>query len=331
MPVRLLSLIRVLVPLALLAALFFFVDIGNGWRLLADASPGPVLAALLIVQLQTVLAAVRWRMTANSLGQKLALSRAISEYYGASLLNLTLPGGISGDVVRVIRNREGVDGGASWERPAQAVLLERASGQVVFAAVAAAGMMLWTFEPASGLPDAAREKLRLLALVATSLLVAAGGVMLFARELVPGFVLRFGKSAFLVVQRPRDAVLQIALSLAVVAAHLAVFALASRAIGAPIDVKQSLLLVPPVLLTMILPVSVGGWGVREVAAAAMWPLAGFSPAEGVAASVLYGLVSTAGALPGLFAFGSALSLRLPWHRSPLHGSAPPVVDEERRA
>ena len=50
---------------------------------------------------------------------------------------------------------------------------------------------------------------------------------------------------------------------------------------------------------MLLPVTVSGWGLREGAAAALFPLAGLTAAEGLAASVAFGVVLLVIALPGI--------------------------------
>ncbi len=55
---------------------------------------------------------------------------------------------------------------------------------------------------------------------------------------------------------------------------------------------------PWVLLAMAIPLSVAGWGIREGAAALVWQAAGLDAAEGVAASVSYGLVVLLSTLPG---------------------------------
>ena len=57
---------------------------------------------------------------------------------------------------------------------------------------------------------------------------------------------------------------------------------------------------PLILLTMLIPVTISGWGLREAAAAALLPLAGFVASEGLATSVAFGLVLLATSLPGIF-------------------------------
>ena len=62
-------------------------------------------------------------------------------------------------------------------------------------------------------------------------------------------------------------------------------------------------LVAPVLVTMLLPVTVAGWGLREGAAAALWHAVGLTAADGVAISVAYGLLVLVSSLPGLLFLG----------------------------
>jgi uncharacterized membrane protein len=50
---------------------------------------------------------------------------------------------------------------------------------------------------------------------------------------------------------------------------------------------------------MLVPLSVAGWGYREGAAAAVFPLIGASAAAGVSASVVFGAVMLGASLPGL--------------------------------
>ncbi|MEN3791633.1 lysylphosphatidylglycerol synthase transmembrane domain-containing protein [Fulvimarina sp. MAC3] len=301
-------LLRIFVPLALLAGLLSVVDVRAAFNLVIGASPVPLIVALALVQVQIVLAAVRWRLTALSIGQHLGLKRAIFEYYGASLLNLVLPGGVSGDMVRIARNHHDEHGKGDLERSAHAVILERASGQLAFALVAALGLAIWAMTGGDA-PDEAATGVKTIALIIAGIVAVLLVIATVAHGRVRKALQRFGAALRLAFLRPKQAVYQLVLSFALVTAYLAVFGLASYAIGAPLDLYQILLFVPPVLLTMLVPVSVGGWGVREAAAAALWPLAGYAPSEGVAASMLYGLVSTAGALPGLFAFDFPNPLR----------------------
>ena len=86
----------------------------------------------------------------------------------------------------------------------------------------------------------------------------------------------------------------------IVATYLVTYWCCGRALGADISAITVITVVPAVLMAMLLPVSIAGWGLREMAAAALWPLAGMSAADGIAIATLYGLVVLTGSLPGAF-------------------------------
>jgi hypothetical protein len=91
-------------------------------------------------------------------------------------------------------------------------------------------------------------------------------------------------------------------SAVVVATYLGVFAVlalgAGYWAGAP-EILTLMALCSLLLLAMAVPVSVAGWGVREGAAALLWPLVGLPPEQGVALSVGYGLAVLVSSLPGI--------------------------------
>lgn len=256
-----------------------------------------MLAGLALVQLQIIGSALRWRMTSRALGQPLALSRAVGEYYLATWVNQTLPGGMTGDAARVVRNRDS----------AASVVLERMAGQLALGGVTLAGLAAWSLAGDVALPPAARS----LSLGLVVLLAGASALLIAWPRLVSrvaggrarAALGRVGPAVHRAWWADRAWLSQGAASLGIVAMYLGLFAVAGLALGAPLTPLALLTVVPLALLTMLLPVSVGGWGVREAAAAALWPLVGLSAETGVATSILYGLLSLAGAAPALFWVG----------------------------
>ena len=71
------------------------------------------------------------------------------------------------------------------------------------------------------------------------------------------------------------------------------------------------MIAPIVLLAMLLPISVAGWGVRETAAAGVWVALGWPAVEGVAVSVAYGALCLITSLPG-----AVISSLLPMRQAP---------------
>jgi uncharacterized membrane protein YbhN (UPF0104 family) len=224
-------------------------------------------AAFALAGLTTVCCAYRWRIVARGLGVELPLSTAVAAYYRSIFLNVTLPGGVLGDVHR------GVSHGL------RAVVWERSAGQVVQVVLTVAVLLVLASPVRPVMP-----------FVALGLLAAAAGVALAIRGR-PARDLRDGLLA-------RRAWPAIALASAlVVAGHGVTFLIAARTAGVTAPVSQVLPLALLVLLLAALP-NVGGWGPREGAAAWAFAAAGLGASLGVATAVVYGVMVLAASLPG---------------------------------
>jgi uncharacterized membrane protein YbhN (UPF0104 family) len=98
---------------------------------------------------------------------------------------------------------------------------------------------------------------------------------------------------------------QLLTSLAVLGTYLTVFVLLALGMGLATD-GTSLLLTAALclllLLAMVVPITVSGWGVREGAAALLWPAAGLPAEQGVAISIGYGALIFLASWPGALVF-----------------------------
>jgi uncharacterized membrane protein YbhN (UPF0104 family) len=283
-----------MLAILLLMLIAWAVDLQATYTLFRNTQWQWVIACLLLVQVQVVISAIRWRVTAGRLGQYLSVPRAVREYYLATLGNLSLPGGVAGDAARIYRNRRP----AGVRIVAQVVMIERLAGQVALVTVAIAGWLLWPAMLQVAVPVLAGKLL--LAALAFALLMALLAWLLagFAASRIARFVRSFGPALYRTWVAQRQWLVQGVLSLGIVATYLLVFAACALALQQPMSVVAILSIVPLVLLSMVIPLSIGGWGIREAVAATLWPMAGLSPEAGVATSVLYGLVSMLGTIPG---------------------------------
>ena len=270
--------LRVLVPLLPLGLIWHHLDGAAALGLLAGADLGLIVLALVLLHVQIVASALRWRVTAAQLGQPLGRRQALAEYYLAALANIALPGGVLGDAGRAVRARGAVGVRAS----AQAVVIERLMGQILLFAVLVPGLMLWAL-PGRG---------PVLAGVA-AVALASWAALRWGPQPARDFAAASWR-AWAPVWRT-----QLGLSVIVLASLVGAFAACSAAVGAPLAAGATMVLVPLTLVAMLLPISVGGWGLREGAAVVLWPVAGFSAEAGVAASIAFGLTALAAALPGL--------------------------------
>jgi hypothetical protein len=97
---------------------------------------------------------------------------------------------------------------------------------------------------------------------------------------------------------------QVGTSVLVFLTYMAVFMLMATGMDLFADGTPWLLVValcPLLLLAMVMPVTVSGWGVREGVAAILWPLVGLPAEQGVALSVGYGAAVFLVSLPGALA------------------------------
>ncbi|WP_105440086.1 lysylphosphatidylglycerol synthase transmembrane domain-containing protein [Neorhizobium sp. T25_13] len=304
---RFLKLIGLSAAFALLIAVILRFDPQRIAASLASADPAYISAGLILVQVQIVLSALRWRFTAARLGQHLGIGKAIGDYYLGTLLNQFLPGGVAGDAVRAVRNQAHGDGG--WKVPVRAVLFERVAGQGVFFVIATFGVMLWPLLGGAAIPENLRHILSGFALFAAGLAIVFLLLLrLPPRRLQP--LLAALKAALAqVFLRDRAWIVQTLFSLVIVASYIAMFMLASAAVGAPLPALAAVTAIPLCLLMMLIPVTIAGWGAREAAAAALWPLFGYAASDGVAASILYGILALVGAAPGMVFILAALFSR----------------------
>jgi len=90
----------------------------------------------------------------------------------------------------------------------------------------------------------------------------------------------------------------VAASVAAMTGHVATFLVAARAAGATASLVELLPLAMLVLLAMAVPLNVAGWGPREGVAAWVFGAAGLGAGQGVATTVVYGVMVFVAGLPG---------------------------------
>jgi uncharacterized membrane protein YbhN (UPF0104 family) len=273
---------------------------------------GPALAlAGGLAALSTACCAWRWKIVAGGLRVKLSLPAAVAAYYRSLFLNLTLPGGIVGDVHRGVSH--GRDAG-DVSRALRAVAWERFAGQVV--------QVLLTVVVLLALPSPVRLSTPL---VAGALVVAGLGFAFVARARTGDGQSVWGRVRAAAAGDIRHGLLartawpRIALASAlVVCGHVLTFLIAARVAGTSAPPTRMVPIALLVLLAGVLP-SIGGWGPREGVTAWVFGAAGLGAGHGVATAVVYGVMVLVGSLPGAAVLVMAWfrGTRLPERTKPL--------------
>lgn len=249
-----------------------------------------IVAAVALTAVTTVCSAWRWRVVARALGVGIALPTAVGAYYRSQFLNSVLPGGVLGDVHRAVAHgRRAGDLG----RGLRAVAWERLCGQVVQAVVSAVVLLTMPSPVRPALPY-------LIAGVAGAAGCAALAVRVAARR---------GRSRPMLAARAvvddlrgllaREVWPQLTLASAlVVAGHTTTFVIAARVAGSTAPLGELVGLLMLVQTAMVIPLSVGGWGPREGAAAWAFAAAGLGAAVGVTVTTLYAVIALVAVAPG---------------------------------
>jgi len=295
----LLSAIKILVSGALLYLALRKANFADLAARLDLTSAVWLLLAVAVVFLQIFVGVLRWRIVSAESGAPLPLRQAMRYNVIGTFFNQTLPSSIGGDAVRlwlVARS------GAGWRAATYSIFVDRAVGLVALA------IMIVVSLPWSSrlIADAyGRSALTLLDFAAL-----AGGTGFLVIGILPWPWLKkwwathhihacaviANRVIFSARNEPAIVILSFVVHLlAVVIAWCVV-----QSIAAPVGFEETFLLIPPVMLITMLPISIAGWGVREATMGLAFGYAGLVTNEGINISLLFGAVYfIAGAIGGL--------------------------------
>jgi uncharacterized membrane protein YbhN (UPF0104 family) len=295
----LLSALKILVSGALLYFALRKANFADLASRINVASLGWIGLAIAVTFLQIFVGVLRWREVSEECGASLTTRQAMRYNVIGAFFNQTLPSSIGGDAVRLWLVARA---GAGWRAATYSIFVERAIGLIALAIIIAASLP-WSYNLISD--PHGRSALLLLDFVA----LAGGLGFLILGRLPWSWLKRWwathhlhacsviaNRVIFSRERGPKVAALSVLVHvLAVVIAWCVV-----QSIAAPVVFSQIFLLIPPVMLITMLPISIAGWGVREATMGLAFGYAGLATSEGVNISLLFGAVSfLVGAFGGL--------------------------------
>lgn len=283
-----------------------FKQIQEGWK--HDLAAALILSLFLLL-FALALSALRWILVSRIVEVELDLKSASAIVMVGHFFSQLLPTSFGGDAMR---------GWMLWRRGASAshsvlsVLFDRIVGISALLLLVLAGLPFL----------AARLHTITPLLLASGIALGgiAGLVLLFNVHRLTGrlarlkywaLVEKLAQSMRTLLRDPLRLSAALALSLVIHASALYTTAILSEALGANLSIMEALLIVPTVLVVSSLPLSIGGWGVREAGLAGGFSLLGLPPSIAVTTSVLFGVVNIAGGVFGaiIYAFmGSPMPL-----------------------
>ena len=294
--------LRISISVAFLIAVLIFIDIDVMTSRITKMNSTWLLLALISTLPQYFFSAKRWQITADSLGVQLPFRVALSEYYLSAFTNQVLPGGVLGDAARAMRHGYRLSAGpvdGEFSDAVYAVMLERLSGQLALFIFVLVGLFFWPGD----IRLASYPIMFLICFIVFGISIFL--ILIINRvsmmKLYIAFILRE------ILSKSRRALFdksvvfkQLIYSLTIVVSYLFSYYLAAKTISLQLTIFEVFIFVPVILFSMVIPLTIAGWGIREASAAAIWSFAGLSSSDGVAISITYGVIILLSALPGVF-------------------------------
>jgi len=269
------------------------VDIESGIRLLADSDFALLAAATVVLALLMVPATLRWRYVLRNLGLDYPYGLLLQWNLAAGFFNNILPTGVGGDVLRAEWSRRS---GLKVDTALESVAVDRLTAFFCL-------LLLVT----ASLPFVAPMIEGIQLQLTPVFIMAALGVVTFLLCLVVLRRLKFRATQYLykLIKRTGRGVGSLSTGPGILVSGLATHIIRvlgvwmiARALNIDISFAVCLLLVPVALLLAMIPITVGGWGLRESVFVIVFSQVQITAVEATAWSVVYGLANLVSSLPG---------------------------------
>ncbi len=285
------------VSIALVWFLLSKIDFEESFNALRNVNVGLLMVSVVQLALQPVLGALRWVLIVRALGGELRFGKSLQYVWIGTFFSQALPGVIGGDVVRIwLFWRDGAGHRLAINSVALGTVVMMLSLFLLVAVIQPGLVVRNESVMATWLPF-----LMLLAAV------TGVAVLMFSDRLLKNlYHLRpFRAVSYLSVDARKTILHRLifpALTVISILAYLNMSItvwLIALALGLNVSVFDCLVLVPVVILAATIPISVGGWGVREGAIVVLFATIGVSSGHALTLSVLFGIAGILISLPGL--------------------------------
>lgn len=298
--------VKAAITLGLLGFLLVKVDLKATVHQVTSIGLGAFALSTAIILALSLLGSIRWKVIFNVMNSPLSLWQCWRLVIIGMFFNQTLPSSIGGDAVRIWLCTQR---GKTLRVGFVSVALDR-----LFALVAVGACV------GVALPSLSAGPAALLAIF-VSVMAVLGSIGLFgfdaaARWLSPLASRLVGKRFGAIAVRPVDILRDLSRVFALILRRsaagtevlgvsvvnqlslgLVVYVIA-RALGTDLSLVNALQIFPLAMLLSMVPISLGGWGVREASMVWLFGAVGIHPQEALSISVLFGLATIAAGLPG---------------------------------
>jgi hypothetical protein len=274
---------RSLVTVLAFGVVLHSIDLGAAFRAIGRADPLALGVAGLVFAAQFVVLVWRWQIVVQILGGKLVGLGPLATLLGHSfLVGQVLPSSVGGDVARSVLLAR-VTGAVL---AARSVICDRLLGFACLALLAVPALLVIAKGAGSLTP--------FLALTIAAVGTLAAIALVLVLPFLPFSIPWLGRHLAIVAGDMRNSLRSgkaVALGLGSNLFGVLLIYIFGLAIGADLRALDCFVLVPPALLVSALPISLGGWGMREGALVAAFSLVQADPAGVAATSMMFGLTT----------------------------------------
>ncbi len=297
------TIVRVCITLLLVGLVLYRLDLGQFVSVLAASHWEWVVPAVGLQLSLTVLSAGRWKAILSNFRIATPLKSLIQLAFIGSFFNLCLPSSIGGDVFRAFYLSKRTGRGLSTTLTT--TILERNGGLCALLMIGAAASLVWGL-PGRGAVPAYLFPALITAYLMANLALFNGRLHRLASRLLQWLGLaRLEEKMELVYDglrkliRNRGALARVlAISLLIQFGSVVVIWTAGKALSLGLPFQVFLILIPIINLSIMIPVTINGFGLREGLYVLLFAALGVSEEEAVALSLLNALVVMLAALPG---------------------------------
>lgn len=256
-------LLKLVVSASLIAYLLANVSLEGAWSRAKAIPPSLVIAAAALLAFQTLIWALRWTLVVRAMGRHFSVRHSIPITFAGLFFNQFLPASIGADVVRMWQSQRA---GLPISKAVNGVLLERAGTFLTVCVLAAVTSRYWAGFLNSDFAAWVFPLVSLAGIAGIAVLASIDRLppRLFERRRFLRGLVYLSEDTRKIFLNPRHVTGLAALAvLGQVILAFAVFMLASG-LGIGLSWFQCFVLMPPVVIISSLPISVAGWGVREL-------------------------------------------------------------------
>jgi hypothetical protein len=283
------------ITLLLLWLLFRKIDYAATLQHLRDITALTTAAGLLLLYAALALGTIRWQIVLRSIGRRFTGWSLFRLNLIGLFFNQALPSVIGGDGMRVWLLYQH---GCSFSESFNSVLIDRVAGFFFLGLLSLYGLPT-IVERLFGVPQLAT-----IGSIIVAIVILLGLLYAFTRAASRLAKFRLGRfatqlvaDALFLAARPADATKIALLSIGGQVCNFALIWLILRSLGADVSAVGVMIVAPVLLLLLVLPISIAGWGLREGLFVIGFALLNVPKDMALAASIVFGLMNL---LAGLF-------------------------------